>query len=105
MVASAKNGLIAPYWATAKAPPQDVAQPVLTFTEPVRWNNPTAMRLRADYIHTVEAGQSESGDDFFPFAERARSRHWPVHILTADHDPEESEPASLVELIVQVTAQ
>jgi pimeloyl-ACP methyl ester carboxylesterase len=102
-VDSARDGFIVPNWVTARSPrPTDVRQPVLTFTEPVSFRNPAAVRLPGTYVLTVEPGRAEADDDFAAFAQRAKSRGWAYHVLRANHVPERSAPGALTELLRRV---
>jgi pimeloyl-ACP methyl ester carboxylesterase len=102
-VDSAQNGFIVPTWVTARAPrPTDVRQPVLTFTEPVSFDDPAARRIPGTYILTVDAGRAEADDDFADFARRAKSRGWRHHVLRANHVPERSAPKELTALLRDV---
>jgi pimeloyl-ACP methyl ester carboxylesterase len=102
-VDSAQDGFIVPTWVAARAPrPTDVRQPVRTFTEPVSFRNPAAVRLPATYILTAEPGRAEADDDFAAFAERAKARGWAYHVLRANHVPERSAAVPLTDLLRRV---
>jgi pimeloyl-ACP methyl ester carboxylesterase len=102
-VDSAQGGFIVPTWVNARSPrPTDVRQPVRTFTEPVSFKNPAALRLPATYVLTVEAGRAESEDDFAAFATRATARGYTYHVLRANHVPERSAPVPLTQLLRSV---
>jgi pimeloyl-ACP methyl ester carboxylesterase len=103
LVESAKNGAIVPGWVKpGENPPTDVPQPIKTFTEPLRLQNPAARRIPATYILTVDAGKAESDDDFAFFAERAKSRGWTYRVMQADHTPERSAITELTGLLQRI---
>jgi pimeloyl-ACP methyl ester carboxylesterase len=98
-----KDDFIVPSWVKAgQAPPHDVPQPLKTFTEAISLKNKAALKLSATYILTVEAGKEPKNDDFWPQAQRAKERDWPVLQLTADHNPQWSAPEALVEMLAGV---
>ena len=98
-----KGDFIVPPWVKPKQPPpHDVPQPLKTFTEPIALKNKAALKLPATYILTVEAGKEAKDDDFWPHAQRARERGWPVLQLTADHNAQWSAPEALVEMLAHI---
>jgi len=83
-----RDGMIIPSWVKPDKPfPKDVPHPLKTFTDPISLKNPAAARVPATYILTVEKGRKPEEDDFFPSAERAKARGWPVVIMEANHVP------------------
>lgn len=99
--ANTRDGMVIPPWEPADKPlPKDVPHPLRTLTDTLRLVNPARLKVPATYILTVEP--SEPRDPFQPFADRARARGWPVHVMTADHVPERSNPDALVRLLLQV---
>lgn len=98
-----KGDFIVPPWVKPdQPPPHDVPQPLKTFTEPIALKNKVALKLPATYILTVEAGKEAKDDDFWPHAQRARERGWPVQQLTADHNAQWSAPEALVEMLAHI---
>ncbi|MBI2812952.1 MAG: alpha/beta fold hydrolase [Opitutae bacterium] len=96
-----KDGFIIPTWVKPGKPfPIDVPHPRKTFSDPITLNNQTvAARIPATYILTVEKGGKPEDDAFFPAAERARARGWPVLIMEGDHNPHWRQPVALAELL------
>lgn len=95
-----KDGFIIPAWVKPDKPfPRDVPHPLKTFTDPIVLRNPAAAKVPATYILTVEKGKRPEDDDFFPSAERARLRGWPVIIMEADHVPNWRQPEATAELL------
>ena len=98
-----KGDFIVPPWVKPdQPPPHDVPQPLKTFTEPIALKNKAALKLPATYILTVDAGKEAKDDDFWPQAQRARERGWPVQQLTADHNAQWSAPEALVEMLTHI---
>lgn len=97
-----QNGFLVPPWVKAnQPPPKDVPQPLKTFTEPIVLKNKSARQIPATYILTVDKGRAAKDDDFAAPAERARVRGWVVRQLEADHNPQWSAPAALVEMLMR----
>ncbi len=98
-----KGDYIVPPWVKPdQPPPHDVPQPLKTFADPVTLKNKAALKLSATYILTVNAGKEAKDDDFWPHAQRARERGWPVLQLTADHNAQWSAPEALVEMLTRL---
>ena len=98
-----KGDYIVPAWVKPdQSPPHDVPQPLKTFTEPITLKNKAGSRIPATYILTVDAGKEAKDDDFWPQAQRARERGWPVQQLTADHNAQWSAPEALVEMLTHI---
>lgn len=103
LAARAQDGFIAPWWVRPGKPlPIDVPQPLKTLTEPITLKNPAAARIPGTYILTVEKGVKPEDDDFFPSAERARARGWPVLLMEGDHNPHWRQPEALARLILEI---
>ncbi len=98
-----KGDLIVPPWVKAdQPPPHDVPHPLKTFTDPISLKNKAANQVAATYILTVEAAKEPKDDDFWPQAQRARGRGWPVLQLTADHNAQWSAAEALVEMLASL---
>jgi pimeloyl-ACP methyl ester carboxylesterase len=97
---SAVNGFIVPAWVRAnQQPPKDVPHPLKTLTDTLILKSKTAAALKTTYILTVAAGADPKSDDFATQAMRAEKRGWKVLQLTADHNPQWSEPEKLAQLL------
>lgn len=95
-----RDGFIIPAWVKPEKPfPKDVPHPLKTFNDPIVLRNPAAAAVPATYILTVAPGQRPEDDSFFPSAERARARGWPVLIMEADHNPHWRKPAETAALL------
>ncbi len=91
---------LVPLWVKhGQSPPVDVPQPILTFTEPITLHNPTATTVPGSFILTVEEGKET--DDFDLFAERARTRGWPVITMQGNHNPQWYQPEAFVDVLLQ----
>jgi pimeloyl-ACP methyl ester carboxylesterase len=98
-----KGDYIVPPWVKPdQTPPHDEPQPLKTFTEPLSLKNKAALKLPATYILTVDAGKKPNDDDFWPQAQRAKERGWPILQLTADHNAQWSAPEALVEMLSNI---
>jgi pimeloyl-ACP methyl ester carboxylesterase len=98
-----KGDYIVPPWVKPdQPPPKDVPQPLKTFTESIALKNKAGLKVPASYILTVDAGKEAKDDDFWPQAQRARERGWPVEQLTADHNAQWSAPEALVEMLARI---
>ena len=99
--ASVREGMSVPPWVTdTLIPPRDVPQSMRTFTDTLHLSNPAGRRVPGTYILTVE--RAVTPDPFQTFADRAAARGWPVYRLTADHNPQRSARAALVDLLAGV---
>lgn len=94
------DGFVIPRWVKATDPiPKDLPQSLKTFTTPVSYMNPAALKLPATYILTVEKGKQPHEDDFAFFAHRATERGWEVLTMVSDHNPQWSHVLELVDLL------
>jgi len=92
---------LVPLWVKeGKAPPVDVPQPILTFTEPIVLDNPEAAQIPAAFLLTVEVGKET--DSFDVFADRARARGWDVVEMEGGHNPQWFQPEAFVGVLLQV---
>jgi pimeloyl-ACP methyl ester carboxylesterase len=96
-----RDGFIHPTWVRPDKPfPRDVPHPLKTFTDPIALRNPAAAKIPGTYILTVEKGKAPEADEFYPAAERARARGWPVITMEADHVPYWRKPAETAGLLL-----
>jgi pimeloyl-ACP methyl ester carboxylesterase len=101
--AMTKDGFIIPSWVKPDKPfPKDVPHPLKTFTDPIVLKNPLAAKIPVTYILTVDEGKKPEDDDFYPSAQRAKARGWPVLIMTADHVPQWHQPEATAALILSI---
>jgi pimeloyl-ACP methyl ester carboxylesterase len=102
LLASARDGLIPASWEPAERPvPKDVPHPLKTFTDTLHFDPRRTAQVPGTYILTVEPDKEP--DPFQRFADRAVTRRWTVHRMVADHVPERSAPAALVDLLLRST--
>ncbi|HWA27086.1 MAG TPA: alpha/beta fold hydrolase [Lacunisphaera sp.] len=101
--AMTKDGFIIPTWVKPGRPlPKDVPHPARTVHDPIHLTNPAAAKIPGTYILTVEPGKKPEDDTFFPSAERAKARGWPVIIMEADHVPQWRKPEATAELLLRL---
>jgi pimeloyl-ACP methyl ester carboxylesterase len=94
------SDFVIPFWVSPTAPlPHDVPQPLKTFTTAVKRKNTLAMTLPTAYVLTVDSATAPQKDSFYFFAERAKARGWKIYNMEADHNPQQSQPSELVELL------
>jgi hypothetical protein len=97
---------LVPSWVKPdKAPPKDVPHQVKTLTDVLSLKNPERMKIRTDYILTVDPGSEPEKDGFFENSKRAEKAGWPVHYLESDHNPQWSKPKELVEMFNKILKQ
>ena len=97
---STKNGFMVPEWVKPDAPaPKDVPQSIKTFTQPVSFNNPAALKIPATYILTVNPGKKPESDGFYAYGERAKKRGYKYLIMNADHNPQFNKSEELAALL------
>ena len=96
-------GYIVPSWVSMKkSPPKDVPHPGKTFTDKISLKNKKRLNIPTTYILTVEKGINKESDYFFKHAERAKKNGWSLKILSADHNPQWSNPVKFAELLIKV---
>lgn len=98
---ASEDGFVVPSWVRENDPlPRDVPQSLKTFTQPVSRKKQQAQALPATYILTVDEGKSPDEDSFSFFTDRARGRGWKIIVMAADHNPQRTKVAELVELLM-----
>jgi len=98
--AEVRDGIIYFSWLDADAPlPRDVPQPLKTFTQPVSFNNPPALKIPATLIAFVPPGTTAEERSADPSWQHAAARHWTIRTLDSDHNAQRSHPAELVALL------
>jgi hypothetical protein len=94
------DGIIYFPWLDASAPlPRDVPQSLKTFTEPVSFNNPLALRIPATYIAYIPLRASIEERSADPSCQHAKARDWAIRTLESDHNAQRSHPTELVALL------
>lgn len=98
--AEVRDGIIYFAWLDADAPlPRDVPQSLKTFTQPVSFNKPAALRLPATLIAFVPPGVSTEERSADPSWQHAAARNWTIRTLDSDHNAQRSHPVELVALL------
>jgi len=104
-------GFLRPAWLSpAGAPrPRDEPQPALTFSEPVRFKNPLALKLPTTSVFFLKHGTQpdaagEDSDSRFRrlMFSRAQSRGWQILTLESDHLAERTHVNELVALLEKI---
>lgn len=99
-----RDGFVIPDWLDrSPKPPSDVPQSYKTFSQPVSRKKPAAIALPATYILTVDEGKKPEEDFFYNFSQRAKKRGWRLVQMTADHNPQMSNPSALADLLRKET--
>jgi len=94
------DGIIYFPWLDASAPlPRDVPQSLKTYTEPVSFNNPSALKLPATFVAFIPAGMSVEERSADLSWQNAETRGWPIRTLESDHNAQRSHPTELVTLL------
>jgi pimeloyl-ACP methyl ester carboxylesterase len=99
-----KDGFIVPTWVRPGKPfPIDVPHPLKTFTDAVSLKHQDLVaKIPSVYILTVDPGKKPEDDDLFAASERARSRGWPVIVMTGDHNPQWRQPEEVVKRLLEL---
>lgn len=90
-----------PFGVIHSAPPTDVAQPLKTFTEPIRIKHPLVQKIPTAYILMTHGGRSNSATDQMGVV-RARARNWPVYTLEGGHYSMREQPDNLVKKLEEI---
>jgi len=95
-----RDGIIYFSWLDDDAAfPRDVPQSLKTYTQPVSFNNPSALKLPATLIAYVPPGTTTEERSADPSWQHAAARNWTIRTLDSDHNAQRSHPAELVALL------
>ena len=95
-----RDGIIYFDWLDPDAPvPGDVPQSLLTFTEPVSFDNPKARALPVTFIAYINPEQSRDERSQDPSWQTAEKRGWTIQTLDSDHNAQRSHPQELKVLL------
>jgi len=98
--AEVRDGMIYFSWLDIDAPlPRDVPQSLKTFTQPVSFSNPSALKLPATLIAFVPSGMTTEERSADPSWQHAKARNWSIRTLDSDHNAQRSHPTELVTLL------
>lgn len=98
VVPNIKDGFVMyPFGPTSPNPPNDVPQPLKTFTEPVKLGNPLVLKIPASYILMTKNGKA----GFEQWANRARQRKWKILTLEGGHYAMREQPEELVRILLR----
>lgn len=99
-----KNHSIVPPWVDPNKPyPKDVPQPLNTWTNKIILNNPTRLEIPSNYLLTVDTGSVMENDAFYKHYQRAKELGWQLKQIESDHNPQWSNPETLVKQIIEVS--
>jgi pimeloyl-ACP methyl ester carboxylesterase len=98
------EGLVPPWISPDDPRPKDVPHPTGSYEQPIRLSG-AAANIPASYVLTAEDESDAEVDEFFGFAEVARSRDWPVYVLESDHNPQWSNVDGLTEMLDMISRQ
>lgn len=92
-----KDGFVLyPFGSTGPIPPNDVPQPLKTFTEPIKIGNTLASNIPTCFILMTKDGKG----GFDTWANRARQRNWKVLTLEGGHYPMREQPENLFKILL-----
>jgi esterase/lipase len=95
-----KDDFMIPKWVpNDKKPPKDVPMSFKTFTEKISLKNKNTAVIPKTYILTVDKGKKPEEDSFYPFAQKAIKQNYKYYEMTADHNPQWSEPEKLADIL------
>lgn len=97
VVPNIKDGFVGyPFGPTEPNPPNDVPQPLKTFTETIKIGNPLVLKIPTCYILMTKDGKG----GFEESAKRARQRKWKIITLEGGHYSMREQPEELVKILV-----
>jgi len=94
------DGMIHFSWLTEDATlPRDVPQSLKTYTEPVSFSNPVALKVPATFVAFIDTGQTLEDRRKDLSWQNAEDRGWTIRILESDHNAQRSHPRELANLL------
>lgn len=100
-----EDGMMHFFWLDPDAPlPRDVPQSLKTYTEPVSFDNPAALKLPATFIAFIGPDQTVEQRSAEPSWRRAEERNWTIQTLASDHNAQRSHPQELARMLVAAPA-
>lgn len=98
-----KDSLVVyPFGPVKAVPPSDVPQPLQTFTEPLKIDNPLVKKIPSVFILMTKDGKSSPAHDKMGLL-RARARKWRVFTFEGGHYSMREQPENLVKKLEEVT--
>ena len=98
------GGLVPPWTSPDDPRPKDVPHPAGAYEQPIRLSG-AGDSIPASYVLTAEDPSRPESDEFFRFAEMARSRDWQIYILESDHNPQWSNVDGLARMLDMIINQ
>ena len=101
-----EDGMMHFFWLDPDAPlPRDVPQSLKTYTEPVSFDNPAALKLPATFIAFIAPNQTIEQRSAESSWKRAEERGWTIQSLASDHNAQRSHPYELAAMLVAAPAE
>ncbi len=83
----------------SRAIPRDVPQSLKTYSEPVSFINPLALKLPATFIAFIQNEQAKEKLMQDSSWKNAKARHWTIRTLVSDHNAQHSHRKELADLL------
>lgn len=100
-----EDGMMYFNWLEPEAPlPRDVPQSLKTYTEPVSFDNPAALKLPATFIAFIAPNQTIEQRSAEPSWKRAEERGWTIQTLASGHNAQRSHPKELAAMLIAAPA-
>lgn len=90
-----------PFGPTKTTVPTDVPQPLKTFTEPLKINNPLVKKIPSVFVLMTKDGKSNPESDKMGLV-RAKARNWKVYPFEGGHYSMREQPENLVKKLEQI---
>lgn len=88
-----------PFGTTKNAYPTDVPQPIKTFTEPLKINNPLVKKIPTAFISMTQNGKTTHESMGY---DKAKARNWKIYTLEGGHYAMREQPENLVKKLEEV---
>ena len=101
-----EDGMMHFFWLNPDAPlPRDVPQSLKTYTEPVSFNNPAALKLPATFIAFIAPDQTIEQRSAELSWKHAVERGWTIKTLASGHNAQRLHPHELAAMLVAAPAE
>ncbi|MEQ9825320.1 MAG: alpha/beta fold hydrolase [Puniceicoccaceae bacterium] len=101
--AKVKDGLVDFGWGNPDGPyPKNVPHPEKTFSQPVQFNHPDALKLTVTYVAFVPEDQSiEARAERDKSWQKAEARGWHIRTFPGHHVAQQEDPRGVADLLIQ----